>query len=99
MFGLTTLISMLPVSANAIVGCSPGSAEICTGNSGSEIIAPDVSGCVELQGSPLAGSTVILKQAGELNQTTTTDANGCYEFPTAVSGKKFKVLIKGPVAP
>jgi len=60
---------------------------------------PDVSGCIKLKGKPLAGKTVALSQTGELTQKTTTDANGCYEFPAVVSGKRFKVNIKGPVVP
>jgi len=32
-------------------------------------------------------------------QTTTTDADGCYSFDTAVSGKKGKVSISLPVFP
>jgi len=60
---------------------------------------PDVSGCINLQGSPLANRRVILRQKGEPKQSTRTDANGCYEFESVVSGKKFKLIIKGPVVP
>ena len=60
---------------------------------------PDVSGCINLQGLPLANRRVILRQKGEPKQSTRTDANGCYEFESVVSGKKFKIIIKGPVVP
>ena len=60
---------------------------------------PDVSGCIELKGAPLANRKVILKQKREDKQTTTTDASGHYEFQNVVSGKKFSVIIKGPVVP
>ncbi len=60
---------------------------------------PDVAGCIDMKGVPVAGQKVILKQKNELNKVTTTDANGCYEFPTAVSGKTFKVIINGPMVP
>jgi hypothetical protein len=60
---------------------------------------PDVSGCIKLKGSPLANHRVILKQTTEPDQTTTTDANGCYEFENIVSGKRFDVIIEGPIAP
>ncbi len=62
-------------------------------------IVPDVSGYIKLKSSPLANRRVILKQKGEPNQTTKTDANGYYEFQNVVSGKRFKVIIKGPVVP
>jgi hypothetical protein len=61
--------------------------------------APDIAGCIKLKGAPLAGKKVILKQRGEDNQYTSTDAKGCYEFESAASGKKFKVIIKGPQVP
>ncbi len=63
------------------------------------VTPPDVSGCINLQGSPLSGRKVILKQPLEFNQTKTTDYKGCYKFDSAVSGKKFNVTIKGPVVP
>ncbi len=86
---------IVPLSAPAIVQADKDK----TDDIKLVVIDPDVAGCVELQGSPLVGKTVILKQPNEFNQTTQTDANGCYEFPDAVPGKTFKVLIKGPVAP
>ena len=58
-----------------------------------------VFGCIELQGEPLVGRKVILKQKDELNQKTKTDSDGCYKFESIVSGKKFKVIIKGPEVP
>ncbi|MBI5183594.1 MAG: hypothetical protein HY999_04460 [Nitrospinae bacterium] len=62
-------------------------------------IKPDIAGCINLQGSPLVDSNVILKQSLEPDQTIKTDANGCYKFDNAVSGKKFRVIIKGPAIP
>lgn len=59
---------------------------------------PDVSGCIKLNGFPLENSKVILKKRGRgKKQITTTNANGCYEFPTVVSRKGFKVIINVPV--
>jgi hypothetical protein len=40
-----------------------------------------------------AGGNVYVFSGGD------TDANGCYDFDNAVSGKPFDVLIKGPVVP
>lgn len=60
---------------------------------------PDVSGCITLQGSSIVNRKVILKQPLEPDQSTTTDANGCYKFDNAVSGKTFKVIIKGTKVP
>jgi concanavalin A-like lectin/glucanase superfamily protein len=60
---------------------------------------PPITGCIELSGTPVVGSKVMLKQAGEHKQTTTTDAAGCYAFDSAGSGKKFQVIIKSPVEP
>jgi len=63
------------------------------------VVVPDVSGCIKLKGAPLPNSSVVLMQTNELDQTTITDANGCYKFDSAVSGKSFDVIIKGPVLP
>jgi len=57
----------------------------------------DVTGCIDLGGSPLVNKKVILKQTGEVNQTTTTDSGGCYVFLNAISGKAFSVQVNGPV--
>lgn len=62
-------------------------------------VVPDVSGCTQLQGTPLTGRKVRLRQSFESDQTTTTDAAGCYKFDAAVSGKNFKVIINGPIVP
>lgn len=64
-----------------------------------EMETPDITGCINLQGSPLVGRKVILRQPYEPNQITKTDANGCYKFDNAVSGKPFGVIIRGPVVP
>ncbi len=56
-----------------------------------------ITGCVQVNGAPLVGAKVQKMQNGPL-QKTTTDAAGCYGF-SAVSGKKFKVQIQGPVIP
>jgi hypothetical protein len=60
---------------------------------------PDIHGCLQLSGKPIRNRKVVLRQSGQINQTTYTDANGCYDFDNAVSGKPFDVLIKGPVVP
>ena len=57
-----------------------------------------VSGCISLQGAPLANAKVLLKQdAGR--KTTMTDGSGCYKFGSIVSGQEFKIEIIGPVVP
>lgn len=66
---------------------------------GQMVSPPDVAGCIELQGSPLAGRKVIIRQPLEPDQITKTDTSGCYKFDNAVSGKRFKVIIKGPIVP
>ena len=60
--------------------------------------APKVSGCVNLQGAPLANAKVQLRQdAGR--QTTVTDGSGCYQFKSVASGQEFKIEISGPMVP
>jgi hypothetical protein len=56
-----------------------------------------INGCIQLNGAPLVNAEVRKMQNGP-KQTTTTDAAGCYQFP-AVSGKKFRIQIQGPVVP
>ena len=60
---------------------------------------PDINGCISVSGTRAGNRLVTLSQTGESDQTTRTDANGCYYFDSAVSGKNFQVLIKGPVVP
>ncbi len=59
----------------------------------------DVTGSNKLDDSPLAGRRVILTQPEEPRQITRTDNNGRYDFDGLVSGKRFKVTIKGPMVP
>jgi hypothetical protein len=68
---------------------------------GSCVVAPtpDISGCIDLRGSPLANRPVLLRQSYVPAKRTTTDVNGCYAFENIVSGKSFSVTIQGPVAP
>lgn len=61
--------------------------------------SPAVAGCVEMDAAPLSGRRAMLGQPGERIQSTTTDGAGCYVFATAVSGKAFGVVIRGPIAP
>jgi hypothetical protein len=60
---------------------------------------PDVSGCINRKGAPLAGRRVDLLQSDEPTQATITDVRGCYEFATIRSGKKFRVIIRRPRVP
>jgi hypothetical protein len=60
---------------------------------------PDISGCIYLQGQPLPNRKVTLRQPRVVNKTTTTDTDGCYEFENAVSGKRFNMIISGPIVP
>ncbi|MFQ5456806.1 MAG: hypothetical protein ACE5EA_11525, partial [Nitrospirota bacterium] len=59
----------------------------------------NISGCIELKGTPIIGSKVFLRQKDEPTQKVFTDPDGCYRFENAVSGKKFGVIIKGPIVP
>lgn len=59
----------------------------------------DVTGSSKVDDSPLVGRRVILTQSGEPKQITKTDFNGCYDFAGLVSGKRFKITIKGPMVP
>jgi len=61
--------------------------------------AAAVSGCVTLQGAPLANAKVALKQDDVKKQKTVTDGSGCYKFKSIVSGEKFKIEISGPEEP
>ncbi len=56
-----------------------------------------VSGCVNLQGAPIANAKVFLKQSDLQKQSTVTDASGCYKFKSIVSGETLKIEIFGPV--
>ncbi len=60
-------------------------------------IVPDVSGCIDLSGSPLVNRKVILKQPGEEKKIARTDNGGCYGFFDLVLGKTVTVQINGPV--
>lgn len=71
----------------------------CTSGDCTVVPIPDVSGCIDLKGSPLTGRQVDLVQANEPTKTTTTDTTGCYEFATVKSGKSFRVIIRGPTVP
>jgi hypothetical protein len=55
---------------------------------------PAIRGCIELDGAPLVGAEVKLRQ--HKPKKTTTDAAGCYEFSTAVSGQRGTLLIELP---
>jgi len=65
----------------------------------SELGETAVSGCVNLQGTPLAQAKVTLKQDTADRQTTVTDGRGCYNFKAIASGQAFKIEILGPVVP
>ena len=58
-----------------------------------------ISGCVNLQGVPLANAKVMLKQDVARKQTTATDGAGCYKFGSIASGQAFKIEIDGPLVP
>lgn len=66
---------------------------------GSSTFVPDVSGCLSLRESPVAGRRVTLTQKREPNQVAITDANGCYEFASIVSGKSLNITISGLTVP
>lgn len=59
----------------------------------------DLSGCAQVTGRPLKRARVVLRQIGEPKQKTSTDENGCFAFPSVVYGKRFKLMIRGRVAP
>lgn len=54
---------------------------------------PDVSGCVNRTGAPVANQAVLLLQRDEPGQLTTTDTDGCYAFERIVLEKQFRVII------
>jgi hypothetical protein len=63
------------------------------------VFPPDLVGCLQLQGAPVANAVVAVDQKAVAPQETVTDSNGCYRFATLVSGKKFKVNTRGPKVP
>ena len=65
----------------------------------SQLAGAVVSGCVNLQGMPLANAKVMLKPDVGIKQTTQTDGSGCYKFGSIASGGSFKIEIAGPVVP
>jgi len=60
---------------------------------------PNDSGCINLNGQPLANKEVTLKQQGGPNLTAMTDSKGFYEFEDATVGKKIKIEFEGPQLP
>lgn len=65
---------------------------------------PPITGCINIGDSPLVGGRVVLMQIGRVvlrPKTATTDSRGCYYFGAdqVVSGKKFELIIQGPVVP
>lgn len=59
----------------------------------------DVSGCLDMQGFPVEGIEVVLKQPDVPRKISITDTNGCYEFHEVVPGKVFNIKVLGPVFP
>lgn len=59
-----------------------------------------ISGCINLNGLPVKGRNVVLKEKGETNKTTKSDINGNYLFDknNVVFGKSFQIVINGPKA-
>jgi hypothetical protein len=57
---------------------------------------PAVAGCINLIDSPIANQKVILRQPHQKDKIVYTDDSGCYNFDTAVIGKPFQIIIKGP---
>jgi hypothetical protein len=55
---------------------------------------PDVAGCIEVEGQPLVGAPVTIRQSNRASQRTTTDANGEYQFENVPSGS-FRIIIRG----
>ena len=78
-----------------------GSIYVSDSRSGSvlRMLSPGVGGCITLNDGPLFDRNVNLKQGNESKQKTRTDMNGCFAFNHIVSGKRFQITIKGPVAP
>lgn len=98
------ILAAVPIKILQIITPVVKKFDITTANDTSYIIGystkePIISGCVKMEGIPLAGREVILKQLDAPNQRRTTDANGCYGFPGAVSGRRFRVIIRGPAIP
>jgi len=57
------------------------------------------SGCLMVDGVPLAGTRVVLQQSDAHQQSTVTDPAGCYSFDLARRGKRFRVIIQGSSQP
>ncbi|MFQ5528551.1 MAG: M28 family peptidase [Thermoanaerobaculia bacterium] len=58
--------------------------------------AGELSGCLEVEGEPLTGARVVLKQAQQRNRRMRSDESGCFAFNSLVSGKKFQIRVEGP---
>jgi hypothetical protein len=56
---------------------------------------PDISGCINFQGSPIVDAEVRLNQKPE-KVTTLTDINGCFEFSSLPGDGKFDIKVKVP---
>lgn len=62
----------------------------------SEPIVPGVSGCLKLNGIPLANRIVEIFPMPLPPMETLTDNNGCYSFPTITDDVTFDIIIKNP---
>lgn len=61
---------------------------------GEGITVPAISGCININGLPLKGRNVILRQFREPRQITLTDENGRYEFESINYDKRFWITIR-----
>ena len=59
---------------------------------------PAIFSCIDLEGNHVVGSTVKLRQKRGPNQTTTTNAAGCFAFDEYTATKKGKIIIKLPAS-
>ena len=83
-----------PNGVNGEFGAGPSAAVVDTIQPWAAASA--VAGCIAIQGVPLSGATVKLQLGKGKGSTTTatTDADGCYEFDVATTGKSGTLTIQ-----
>jgi predicted outer membrane repeat protein len=91
----TFIVSLGETTGDAVLGSPDTAVTTIIDDDGGAFIY----GCLYLNGSPVKKAKVIIKQKGEKNQKTKTDAAGCYRFDKAASGKTFKITVNGPEVP
>jgi len=64
---------------------------------GPKVTGSPLTGCLQVEGEPLANVSVKVKEGGK--STAKTDSDGCFSDASVTTGSTFQLQIKGPVVP